>query len=438
MIPAGGGASNPAPRAEVATLYLADALIDGTGRPALRPGALLVTGDRITAIGAEALAAARPETRAVDLQGCTLLPGLIDAHLHLDGWRSLDRTEWVLMDDGLRAIGAARDAARMLAAGFTSARDMGSVAAVSVKRAVDTGEVPGPRLQVAVKGIYQTGGQGDRAWLPMDLVCARESCRLADGPDECRRAVRDMMRAGADVIKIAASGGPRSMVPHFSQPELDALVDEAHRMAFRVACHALGTEAIRHAVRSGVDSIEHGYGLDGATADEMARRGTFLVCDLLVRHRYATRGPEYGYPRAAAEAAAQAVALAKVSLRLARDAGVRIAFGTDYGGQPILPPDELADGLGLMADAGVPALEAIRAATSEAAAVMGWEDRAGALLPGLIADVIAVRGDPTADLRVLRSPALVLQGGRPIPDDIGRWPRETPGLFRSLQTQERR
>jgi imidazolonepropionase-like amidohydrolase len=425
-------------RANETTLYLADALIDGTGLPAVRPGALLVMGDRISATGAEALATAPPEAGVVDLAGCTLLPGLIDAHLHLDGWRSMDRTDFVLMDDGLRAIGAARDAARMLAVGFTSVRNLGGVAAVAVKRAVAAGEIPGPRLQVSVKGIYQSGGQGDRAWLPLDLVRARESCRLADGPDDCRRAVRDMVRAGADVIKIASSGGPRSMVPHFSQPELEALVDEAHRMSFPVACHAIGAEAIRNAVRAGVDSIEHGYGLDQATADEMARRGTFLVCDLLVRHRYATRGPEYGYSRAATDEAAEATALGKVSLRVAREAGVRIAFGTDYGGQPILRPDELADGLALMIDAGVPPLEAIRAATAEAAAVMRWEDRVGALRPGLLADMIAVHGDPTADITVLQCPTLVLQGGRAIPGDIGRWPREAPVQVRSLQTGERR
>ncbi|HET8679507.1 MAG TPA: amidohydrolase family protein [bacterium] len=436
MSAAGGMARVPGE--DAATLYRADVLIDGTAAPARRPGAVLVAGEQIVAVGADAFMEAPPDVRVVDLQGCTLLPGLIDAHLHLDGWRSLDRTEWVLMDDGLRAIGAARDAARMLASGFTSARDMGSVVAVSVKRAADAGEIPGPRLQVAVKGIYQTGGQGDRAWLPMALVCARESCRLADGPDDCRRAVREMVRAGADVIKIAASGGPRSMVPHFSQPELDALVDEAHRMGFRVACHALGADAVRNAVRAGVDSIEHGYGLDQATAEEMARRGVFLACDLLVRHRYATRGPEYGYSRAGADAAARAVTLGKATLRLARDAGVRIAFGTDYGGQPILPPEELADGLALMVEAGVPAPEAIRAATSEAAAVMGQEDRTGVLRQGLLADLIAVRGDPTADIRALRSPALVVQGGRPVPDDIGRWPREMSLRFHSLQTQEQR
>ncbi len=427
-----------APGAEPATLYLADALIDGTGSPARRPGAVLTKGNLIVAVGAEALAEAPPEARVVDLEGCTLLPGLIDAHLHLDGWRSLDRTEWVLTDDGRRAIGAARDAAQMLAAGFTSVRDMGSVAAVSLKHAVEADEVPGPRMQVAVKGIYQTAGQGDRAWLPLDLVRRRESCRLADGPDDCRLAVREMVRAGADVIKIAASGGPRSMVPHFSHGELEALVNEAHRMGFRVACHALGAKAIRNAVLAGVDSIEHGYGLDPATAHEMARRGIFLVCDLLVRQRYASRGPEFGYSRADADAAARALDLGIASLRLARDNGVRLAFGTDYGGQPVLPPDELADGLVLMSDAGVPPLEAIRAATAEAAAVMGWSDRVGALHPGLLADLVAVRGDPAADIRALRSPVLVVRGGRPVPDDIGRWPREAPIRFRILQAQKQR
>lgn len=407
-----------------AVLYLAETLIDGTGAPPHGPGAVLVEGDRIVAVGPAARASAPPHARVVGLPGCTILPGLIDAHLHLDGWRTLNRTDWVLMDDGLRAIGAARDAARLLAAGFTTVRDMGSTAAVSLKRAIESEEVPGPRMQVAVKGIYQTGGQGDRAWFPADLVRARESCRLADGPDDCRRAVREMVRAGADVIKIASSGGPRSMVPHFSQAELEVLVDEAHRMGFRVACHALGAPAIRNAVLAGVNSIEHGYGLDLPTAEVMASRGVFLVCDLLVRERYATRGPDFGYPRADADAAARALELGVASLRLARQAGVRVAYGTDYGGQPILPPDELADGLALMVDAGVPSLDAIRAATAGASEVMGWEDRVGTLRAGLLADLIAVRGDPTANIRVLRAPALVVRGGRLIPADIGRWPRE--------------
>lgn len=175
--------------------FLADALIDGTGGPPQTSGAILVENGRIAAVGPDARAAT-PHARTVTLSGCTLLPGPIDAHLHLDGWRSLNRTDWVLMDDGLRAIGAARDAARMLSAGFTSARDMGSVVAVSLKQAIAAQEVPGPRLQVAVKGIYQTGGQGDRAWLPADLVHARESCRLANGPDDCRQAVREMVAPG--------------------------------------------------------------------------------------------------------------------------------------------------------------------------------------------------------------------------------------------------
>ncbi len=418
-------------------LYIADALVDGTGAPPQRPGVILVDGERVAAVGEQARTAAPAGACVVELAGCTLLPGLIDAHLHLDGWRSLNRTDWVLMDDGLRAIGAAHDAARMLAAGFTSVRDMGSVTAASLKHAVQAGEVPGPRMQVAVKGIYQTGGQGDRASLPLDMVRTRESCRLADGPDDCRRAVREMVRAGADVIKIAASGGPRSMVPHFSPAELAALVDEAHRMGFRVACHALGAVAIRNAVDAGVDSVEHGYGLDAATADLMAQRGTFLVCDLLMRERYATRGPAFRYPQEEADTAARALETGMASLRLAHEAGVRVAFGTDYGGQPILPPDELADGLLLMVEAGLSTHDTICAATATAAAVLGWEDRLGTLQVGRLADLIAVSADPLMDLHIICRPVLVMQGGRLIPPDIGIWPREAPVPSGALTTRGR-
>src|SRR5712691_646373 len=169
----------------------------------------------------------------------------------------------------------------------------------------------------------------------------------------------------------------------------------------------------------------------------MARHGVFLVCDLLVRERYATRGRSFGYAQTDADEAARALEFGMASLRLAHASGVRIALGTEYGGQPILPPYELADGLALMMDAGLPAVEAIRAATVTAAAVLGWDDRVGRLQAGLLADLIAVRGDPLADIRVLREPVLVVQGGRPIPPDIGQWPHDAPVPFRMLQLDER-
>ena len=394
-----------------ATLLVAAGLFDGTAEPCGVPGAVLVEHERITAVGRAAMAAAPPTARRIELAGCTLIPGLIDAHLHLDGWRSMDRTDWVLTSDGLRAIRAGRDAGCILAAGFTTVRDMGSLAAVSLKAAIAEEEVPGPRMQVAVKGIYQTAGQGDRSWLPLDLVVARESCRLADGPDDCRKAVREMVRAGADVIKVAASGGRESAIPHFSPAELEAVTDESHRMGFRVACHAIGAAGIRNAVFAGVDSIEHGYGLDAPTADVMAERGVFLVCDLVLRHRYATRGLAHGCSPQDVDAAARTLEAGRAAVQLAVRAGVKLAFGTDYSGQPVLPPNELADGLALMDDAGVPSLEVLRAATSRAAEVLGWQDRVGTLRPNAFADIVAVRGDPTHELSALRRPVLVMKGG---------------------------
>lgn len=392
-------------------LLRASRLFDGSGRIEVDDAAVLVEGERIVAAGPASAISPGEEVTTIDLSARTLLPGLIDAHLHLDGWRSLNRIDWVLIDDGLRALRAAADARTMLASGYTCVRDAGSMAAIALKQAIEEGELEGPRLWVSGKGIYQTGGQGDRAHLPIDWVLQRESCLLVDGPSECRRAVREVIRAGADFIKIGTSGGHLSAEPHLSLEEIQTLCDEAHRVGKRVAAHALGEEGIRNAILGGVDSIEHGAWLTPELATMMVERDIWLVPTLSTFNR------RLQYARAH-ETLKQVTLVeqgwegAVQCLRVALKAGVRIAAGSDWGGQPIFPVSELANELELMVELGMHPADAIIAATHNGAAIMGLEANLGTLEEGKLADIIAVRGDPLTDVRCLRQVDFVMKSGR--------------------------
>lgn len=400
-------------------LLQASQIIDGTGQEPIADGAILVDGDRIQSIGQQSQISRRnvKPDQILDLSGWTVLPGLIDAHTHLDGWESNNRLDWVIMPDTVRVLNAAAYAKRMLDAGFTFVRDAGSTVAVALKQAIQAGKLPGPRMLVSYQGIYQTNGQGDRAYLPIEWVKQTENCILVDGPVECRRAVRLMLRAGADFIKVATSGGYLSSEPHFTLEEVEAVCDEAHRMGKRVAAHALGEEGIRTALLGGVDSIEHGAFLTPDLARLMAERDIPLVPTLSIGRRYLECKNEFPLSPDAEFKWQETRTGAEESVRLAKEYGVRIAVGTDFGGQPILPPDELSVELQYLVEAGLDPHEAIMSATRIASEVLGVSDEVGTLTQGKLADIIAVPGDPLKEIGVLRQVGLVIKGGQVVHAD---------------------
>jgi len=378
-------------------------LIDGTGAPPLRDRAVVLDDRRIAAVVPDHQAR---DGAALDLGGLTLLPGLINCHVHLclSGDADPSRT---LSDETYAAtvVGAVVHARRTVEAGVTTVRDLGGREYAEI--AVRAGIIAGPRVLCAGRAVCMTGGHG---W--------RMLGRQADGVDDVRKAVREQLRAGADVIKLVATGGVMTpgVDPRAAQLTLDELragVDEAHRARRRIAAHAMADEGIAWCLDAGIDTIEHGVFLTEALAARMATQGTALVATLIAPHAIVEGGLAAGIPEFAVKKSSALRERHLESFRLALRAGVAIAAGTDAG-TPLNPHGTIVPELALMAAAGLEPLQAIRSATSVAARVLGLESETGAVAPGLVADLIAVEGDPATDLKALDAVRLVIADGRTV------------------------
>jgi imidazolonepropionase-like amidohydrolase len=362
-----------------------------------------------------------------DLPGHTLLPGLIDCHAHLVGEEDSGHgyTELLTRTGAQEAMTAVRNARDTLRAGFTSVRDVGTYRAfvdVALRDAIDAGWTPGPRMMVAGAFVSCTGGGGDISGLAPDaeqLVPAELRVGVADTIDDVRRVVRRILYGGADLIKLIATGAVMSDngnpgVPELTEDQISAAVEEAALHGAHVAAHAHGAEGIKRAVRGGVHSVEHGSLMDDEGVAMMAESRTWLVADIYDGDYIAEIGRRDGWKADVLRKNDETTQAQREMFEKCVKAGVRIAFGTDSG---IYPHGKNARQLAYHVRHGQTPLDAIRSATLAAAELMGWSDRVGRIAPGRYADLIAVPGDPTQDVRLLEEIPFVMKGGEVVLDE---------------------
>lgn len=394
----------------------AERMLDVRGGSIVRDAVVVVDGERIVAAGPADAVEVPAGATVVELGDRTLVPGLIDAHTHLTAGTAGERLGlWERMAMGPIdvALQAAANARATLTAGFTTVREAGAndFIDVALARAVERGAAQGPRIVASGHQISPTGGHGDNVGFPAGQFELTPEQGIADGPADLLRAVRYQIRQGAEVIKLTATAGVLGLeatadAPQFTPEELATIVEEAHRHRVKVAAHAHGLEGIKAALRAGVDSIEHGSILDDEAIERMKAQGTFLVPTAWINTAGGVADMDE-MPEEIREKGAFITARARESLEKAIRAGVRIAFGTDAG---TFPHGQNAREFAVLVERGMTPAAAIRSATVDAAELLGVDDR-GALEPGLLADLIAVPGDPLADVTVFERVDFVMLGG---------------------------
>jgi len=407
--------AEPAPAPQVIVVK-AGGLIDGVSGVARSNQTIVIRGNRIESVGTGAAPAG---AKVIDLSGATVLPGMIDGHTHVflqgeepsEGGYDVQLLKYPIAYRAARATVAAR---RALEQGFTTIRDVETEGAgygdVGIKRAIDEGHIPGPRMFVSTRAISSTGGYNLEGYAPEVVV--PKGAQLIDGPVEARKAAREQLENGADWIKVYMThrswvdgAGNLQSQPTLTLEELRAIVDEVHGWGKKVACHAYTNPGMKRALDGGCDSIEHGLELDDAAVAQMVKQGTWLCPTLAAYYGYwaPENTPEGRRDRKRAEVHGP-------SFRRAVKAGVKIAFGTDVGG--FSWNDPMAKEFPYMIQFGMTPMQAIQSATSRAAEMLGMKGQLGVLAPGALADVVAVSGDPLKDVKVLEKVVFVMKDGK--------------------------
>ncbi len=407
-----------APAAAETVVVHAGRLIADASRPASGPSTITIVDGRISAVTA-GLQPAPAGARLIDLSGKTVLPGLIDTHVHLSGDPGGDyRQEAVDSDEYLTLVGV-KNARLTVEAGFTTVRDVGSPpqAVFALRRAAAEGLIPSPRILASGPSISIIGGHGDLSGFRPDVMEALSAGNTCTGPLECAARVREASRAGADLIKVPVTGGvlsqqARGLGQHFSDEELKAIVDTAHGLGLKVAAHAHSARGIEAAARAGVDSIEHGTFADARAIAAMKAKGTTLVPTLMAYTGIREGLAKGVFTPVVAEKVRMTLDQVGKAARAARAAGVPVVFGTDSA---VYPHGRNAEEFAQLVDlVGMSPAEAIASATTGAARLIGLESEVGRVAPGYSADLIAVSGDPLQNVRALENVEFVMVRGRTI------------------------
>ncbi len=404
--------------ASARTFIYCGAILDSIGDAPKKEMTIIVDGDRIAAVQPGYTAAAAGD-KTIDLKNATVTPGWIDCHVHLDGQSSpTTYTEWTSMEPGDYALRGAFYAKKTLLAGFTTVRNLGDTkgSTYALKKAIAAGYTDGPRIYTAGKSIATTGGHADPTNGRNRELMGDPGVELGviNGADEGRKAVRQHYKEGADVIKITATGGVLSNASNgqnaqFTPEELKAIIETAHDYGLKVAAHAHGAEGMKRAVEAGIDSIEHGTFMTDEIIALMKQHGTYYVPTISAGKFVAEKAKIPGYfPPLVVPKAIATGPIIQTTFKHAYESGVKIAFGTDQG---VAPHGDNAMEFVYMTEVGMPVVAAFKAATIEAAKLIGIDKDAGTIAPGKWADLVAVPGDPIADIKLVMKPSFVMKAG---------------------------
>ncbi len=407
------------PASAETVLVLAGHVITDAVKPARGPSTITVTDGRITAIDDGLARTFAAGVRVIDLSTKTVLPGLIDAHVHLTGDPGGDFRDEAVETTESSVVTGAKNARITALAGFTTVRDLGSatLAGFALRDGTAKGFIPGPRILSVGSAISIIGGHGDVSGFRPEVNAALDASNTCTGAVQCAERVREASKRGADVIKITATGGVlsqqgRGLGKHFTDEEMASIVSTAHGLGLKVAAHAHSASGVEGAVRAGVDSIEHGTFADAAGLKEMKARGTWFVPTLMAFTGIRERLGKNVYTPTVEAKVRETLSHVGEALKAARALGVRVAFGTDAGVfEHGRNAEEFAQ---LVSYGGMTPAQALASATTDAAMLLGLENQVGRIAPGYSADMIAVDGDPLTDVRVLEKVKFVMVRGRVI------------------------